>query len=76
MKDDPLVPGRSYWLKCGTRTVSASVTALKHRIDVNTGAHEAARTLELNEIGYCNIATGTPLAFDSYKSAARPAASS
>ncbi len=26
MKDDPLVPGRSYWLKCGTRTVSASVT--------------------------------------------------
>jgi len=68
MKDDPLVPGRSYWLKCGTRTVSASVTTLKHRIDVNTGAHEAARTLALNEIGYCNIATGAPLAFDSYKS--------
>ena len=67
MKEDPLVPGRSYWLKSGTRTVSASVTGLKHRIDINTGAHEAARTLELNEIGYCNIATGMPLAFDSYK---------
>ena len=66
MKDDPLVPGRSYWLKCGTRTVSASVTALKHRIDVNTGAHAAARTLALNEIGYCNLATGAPLAFDPY----------
>jgi bifunctional enzyme CysN/CysC len=67
MKEDPLVPGRSYWLKCGTRTVSASVTTLKHRIEVNTGAHEAARTLELNAIGYCNIATGAPLAFDPYK---------
>ena len=67
MKEAPLVPGRSYWLKSGTRTVSASVTGLKHRIDVNTGAHAAARTLELNEIGYCNIATSTPLAFDSYK---------
>jgi bifunctional enzyme CysN/CysC len=67
MKEDPLVPGRSYWLKSGTRMVSASVTTLKHRIDINTGAHEAARTLGLNEIGYCNIATSTPLAFDSYK---------
>jgi bifunctional enzyme CysN/CysC len=67
MKEEALVPGRSYWLKCGTRTVSAAVTMLKHRIDVNTGAHAAARRLELNEIGYCNIATSTPLAFDPYK---------
>jgi bifunctional enzyme CysN/CysC len=67
MKEDPLVPGRAYWLKSGTRVVSASVTGLKHRIDVNTGAHAAARTLELNEIGYCNIATSVPLAFDPYK---------
>ena len=36
MKDEPLVPGRSYWLKIGTRTVPATVTALKHRIDVDT----------------------------------------
>ena len=43
------------------------MTTLKHRIDVNTGAHAAARTLEMNEIGYCNIATGAPLAFDLYK---------
>ena len=67
MKEDPLVPGRSYWLKSATRTVSASVTTLKHRVDINTGAHEAARTLELNGIGYCNIATSTPLAFDPYR---------
>jgi bifunctional enzyme CysN/CysC len=66
MKDDLLVPGRSYWLKSGTRTVSATVTALKHRVDVDTGAHVAAKTLALNEIGFCNIATSMPLAFDPY----------
>jgi bifunctional enzyme CysN/CysC len=66
MKDDTLVPGRSYWLKSGTRTVSATVTALKHKIDVDTGTHIAARTLALNEIGFCNVATSVPLAFDPY----------
>jgi bifunctional enzyme CysN/CysC len=66
MKDDTLVPGRSYWLKSGTRTVSATVTALKHRVDVDTGTHVAARTLALNEIGFCNLATSVPLAFDPY----------
>src|SRR5205085_7990490 len=45
MKEERLVPGRSYWLKLGTRTVPATITALKHRIDVDTGAHVAARTL-------------------------------
>jgi bifunctional enzyme CysN/CysC len=66
MKDERLVPGRSYWLKLGTRTVPATITALKHRIDIDTGAHAAARTLAANEIGFCNIATGVPIAFDSY----------
>jgi bifunctional enzyme CysN/CysC len=67
MKEEALVPGRSYWLKIGTRTVSATVTALKHRIDVDSGAHVAARRLELNEIGFCNLATSVPIAFDPYE---------
>jgi bifunctional enzyme CysN/CysC len=66
MKDEALVPGRSYWLKIGTRTASATVTALKHRIDVDSGAHVAARTLGINEIGFCNVATSVPVAFDAY----------
>ncbi len=49
-QEERLVPGRSYWLKLGSRTVLASVTTLKHRIDVDTGAEMAARTLGLNEI--------------------------
>jgi bifunctional enzyme CysN/CysC len=66
MKDEQLVPGRSYWLKLGARTVPATVTALKHRIDINNGAHVAARTLALNEIGFCNLSTTQSIAFDPY----------
>jgi bifunctional enzyme CysN/CysC len=66
MSDHPLVPGRSYLLKIGTRTVPATVTALKHRIDVDTLAHLADRTLGLNEIGFCNLSTAVPVAFDPY----------
>jgi bifunctional enzyme CysN/CysC len=66
MKEEQLVPGRSYLLKIGTRTVPATVTALKHRIDVNSAAHVAARTLGLNEIGFCNLSTAQPIAFDPY----------
>ncbi|MBV9584696.1 MAG: adenylyl-sulfate kinase [Alphaproteobacteria bacterium] len=66
MKEESLIPGRSYWLKVGTRTVSATVTALKYRIDVDSGAHLAARALASSEIGFCNISTATPVAFDPY----------
>jgi bifunctional enzyme CysN/CysC len=66
MSDHPLVPGRSYLLKIGTRTVPGTITALKHRIDVDTLAHLADRTLGLNEIGFCNLSTSVPVAFDPY----------
>ena len=66
MKEEQLVPGRSYWLKIGARTVPATVTALKHRIDVDNGAHVAVRSLGLNEIGFCNLSTAQPIAFDPY----------
>jgi bifunctional enzyme CysN/CysC len=67
LNEHPLVPGRSYLLKIGTRTVPATVTALKHRIDVNTLAHLADRTLELNEIGFCNLSTAAAVAFDPFE---------
>ena len=67
MERKPLVPGRPYILRAGTQTLSASVTTIKHRLDVNTGDHLAATTLGLNEIGFCNLATASPLCFDAYK---------
>src|SRR6516164_4374390 len=66
LSEHPLVPGRSYLLKIGTRTVPATVTALKYRIDVNSLARLADKTLQLNEIGFCNLSTAVPLAFDPY----------
>ena len=67
MSADPLLPGRSYFLKLGTRLTPASVTELRHRIDVNSRELLAAKTLALNEIGLCNIATTLPVAFDPYE---------
>lgn len=68
MSDDKLLPGRSYLMKAGTRTVPVTVTELKHRLDPNTLGELAAKTLSLNEVGFCNLATTTPFAFDPYKS--------
>jgi bifunctional enzyme CysN/CysC len=65
--EHPLVPGRSHLLKIGTRTVPATVTALKHRVDVDTLAHLADRTVKLNEVGFCNLSTAVPVAFDPYE---------
>ncbi len=66
MSDAPLLPGRPYWLKIGARTVAASVSEIKHRIDVNTQEHLAAKRLELNEVGYCNLSLEEPIAFAPY----------
>jgi bifunctional enzyme CysN/CysC len=68
MSDQPLVPGRSYLLKIGTRIAPATVSALKYRIDIDTLAHLADRTLSLNQIGFCNLSTAVPVAFDPYAS--------
>ncbi|WP_027534863.1 sulfate adenylyltransferase subunit CysN [Bradyrhizobium sp. WSM3983] len=68
MDQEDMVPGRSYGFRIGTQSsASGSITAMKYRIDVNTGAHVAARTLRLNEIGFCKIATALPATFDAYE---------
>ena len=66
MIEEPMLPGRSYLMRIGTRFVPARVTSLKHKTDVNTLEHIAAKTLAINEIGFCNLGTASPVAFDSY----------
>jgi bifunctional enzyme CysN/CysC len=66
MTDEPLLPGRSYLMRIGTQTTPVKVTALKHKIDIDTLEHLAARTLALNEIGFGNFSTSVPIAFDPY----------
>jgi bifunctional enzyme CysN/CysC len=66
MAEQPMLPGRSYWLKLGTRAIGATVTDVKYVVNVNSLEHLAAKKLELNEIGICNISVATPLPFDPY----------
>ncbi len=66
MGDEPMLPGRPYLMRIGSRYVPVKMTALKHRIDVDTLEHFAARTLSLNEIGVGNFSTAAAIAFDPY----------
>jgi bifunctional enzyme CysN/CysC len=67
MSEQPMLRGRSYLLKIGTRTVTATVLPLKHKIDINTLEHVAAERLELNEIGVAELELDRPIAFDPYR---------
>ena len=66
MADEPLLPGRGYWLKLGTQTVTATVYEPKYEINVNTLDRLAAKTLELNSIGVAEIATDREIVFEPY----------
>jgi bifunctional enzyme CysN/CysC len=61
-----LLPGRPYWMKIGARLVTAQVTEIKHRVDVNTQEKRPAKRLELNEVGYCNLGLDQAIAFEPY----------
>ena len=66
MDDEPLVVGRGYWLKLGTQMVSVTIAEPKYEIDVNTMEHLASQTLNLNQIGVCEITTDRRIVFDPY----------
>jgi bifunctional enzyme CysN/CysC len=67
MNETAMLPSRSYLLKLGTKTVAASVTALKYKVNVNTLEQVASKQLAMNEIGLCNISLSQPIAFDPYE---------
>ncbi len=64
--EKPLLPGRSYILRTETDEVSATVSQLKHRRNINNFSEEAATSLDLNEVGLCNFSTQAPIAFDAF----------
>ncbi len=70
MSDDNLIPGRGYWLKLATQTVSAAIAEPDHEVNVNdpsgAGSHLAAKTLALNAIGVCKVTTDKPIVFEPY----------
>jgi bifunctional enzyme CysN/CysC len=66
LSDEALVPGRAYWLKLATQTVSATVQSPKYVVNVNTMEHMAAKTLDLNAIGVVELTADKPLVFEAY----------
>ena len=67
MHEEHMLPGRPYLMKIGPRLLNASITDLRYRVNVNSLEHVAAKQLELNEIGVCNLSTDRPIAFDPYE---------
>jgi bifunctional enzyme CysN/CysC len=66
MNEEAMLPGRPYLMKIGARTLGATITSLKYRVNVNTIEHLAAKKLDLNEIGICNVGLDRPIPFDPY----------
>ena len=66
MDDEPMLPGRPYLLKIGARTVTAQLTEIKHKVNVNTMEKLAAKRLELNEIAVCNLSLDRAIPFEPY----------
>ena len=67
MHDEPLLQGRAYLLKVGTKTVTATVAPIKYRVNVNTMEHLAAKKLDLNDIGVCGLELDSAIAFEPYR---------
>jgi bifunctional enzyme CysN/CysC len=67
MADEQMLPGRPYWLKLATQTVTVQIQTPKYQVNINTIAHIPAKTLELNAIGVANLSTDRPLLFEPYE---------
>jgi bifunctional enzyme CysN/CysC len=67
LDDAAMLPGRSYLLRLGARTVGATLARPKHKVNVHTLEQMPAKTLKRNEIGVCNINLSSPIPFDPYE---------
>jgi bifunctional enzyme CysN/CysC len=67
MDTEELIPGRHYWLKCGTKTIPATVLAIKHKLDINSGKHLAANTLHKNEIAAIDLSLSEHIVFNTFE---------
>ena len=67
MDEEPMLPGRQYLMRIGNLWTPVSVTAIKHRVDVNTLEHQPARQVGLNEIVFCNLSSAQRVPLDPYE---------
>jgi bifunctional enzyme CysN/CysC len=66
LHEAPMLQGREYLMKAGTRTVAATIAPLKHKINVNTLEQLPAERLELNDIGVCELELDRAIPFEAY----------
>jgi len=66
MAEEPLLRGRTYLMRVGTKTLPATVAPIRYKLDVDTLEQIAANQLDLNEIGVCQLELTQPIAFDPY----------
>src|SRR5688500_5754064 len=67
MAEEPMVPGKAYWVKQTTKTTPGQINTLRYQVDVNTLHRKDAPTLALNEIGRCSFTVSQPVCFDAYR---------
>jgi len=67
MGEEPLRPGRQYWIKHASSLVTGTVSSLRYRIDVNSLQRQDAVALQMNEVGRCLLTLSRPVAFDAYR---------
>ncbi len=67
MGEEPLLPGKRYDFKRATSYIPGNISAIEHRVDVNTLAQNTVSSLQLNEIGRVQISLDAPLALDDYQ---------
>ena len=66
MDQTEMLPERTYDIRFLSAYSTAQIVSLEHKIDINTYSNQSAKTLQMNEIGYCKIALAKPIAFDTY----------
>ncbi len=67
MNDHAMLPGRTYVVKIGRRSVAGTVTGIKHLVDVNSGAHLAGKQADLNSIAVVNVSFDREVVFEPYE---------
>jgi bifunctional enzyme CysN/CysC len=67
MAEKPFTPGRTYWVKQTTRTVTGEIADLRYGVDVNTLEKRPITQLAMNEVAHVQLALNQPIAYDAYK---------
>ncbi|MGN0055679.1 MAG: sulfate adenylyltransferase subunit 1 [Atopobiaceae bacterium] len=67
MDDQPLVPGRDFYVKLGTKEIPGLLTNVLYAIDVNTGERRKVDGLQKNEIAVVSLTFNEAIVVDEFK---------